>query len=297
VATGSLERPVTGWKLWLNTRIRNAIGLTQDPPPRCDDPTVSYLPVDGVARLVNGDLASMLVGGIASLFVQMIHPYAMAGVAQHSRYQHDPFGRMLQTANFIGFTTYGDQSTAHAAIQRVLAVHEGVRGNADDGTPYYANDPRLLLWVHCAEIAMFLHGFEIFGHTPLEPGEADRYVAEMAQLARDMGVVHPPLTRDELEQCLASFQGELRLSDDGRTARDWLRFHVITKRTQRPVFWLIVRASFTLMPTWTREILGVARPSRLDTYLIRPVMGLIARGIRFVVPPTQRVTLGERQTG
>ena len=72
-----------GFKERFNVAIRNTIGLTQDPIPICDDPEISYMATTSVARLVHGDLASMLVGGIASLFFQTLHPYAMAGVAQH----------------------------------------------------------------------------------------------------------------------------------------------------------------------------------------------------------------------
>jgi uncharacterized protein (DUF2236 family) len=291
MATSSLERPVTGLKLRINIAIRHAIGLTQDPPVICPDPELSYMPVDGVARLVNGDLASMLVGGIASLFFQMIHPYAMAGVAQHSRFQHDPFGRMLQTANFIGFTTYGEEQTARAAIERVLAVHEAVRGTADDGVAYYANDPELLRWVHCAEIAMFLEGFRVFGHTPLLAGEQDAYVAEMSRLAEDFSIPNPPLSLTGLNEQLESFRPVLRLSADGVIARDWLRRDVITKPGQRLVFWFITRSALTLLPPWARDILGAGKTTKIDRYLVVPVMRLLGRFIHYVVPPTNRVTL------
>jgi len=63
-----------------NANIRRAVGLTQNPPPRCVDPDTAYFPIDGVARLVHADLSSMLVGGIASLFFQMLHPHAMAAL-------------------------------------------------------------------------------------------------------------------------------------------------------------------------------------------------------------------------
>ena len=65
------------------------------------DPEVAYLPVDGMARLVHGDLPSMLIGGVSSLLLQMLHPLAMAGVAQHSRYRDDALGRLEQTATFM----------------------------------------------------------------------------------------------------------------------------------------------------------------------------------------------------
>ena len=146
-----------------NVSIRRAAGLSKDPPARCDDPKVAYSDVHGVTRIVHGDLPSMLVGGVGSLFFQMLHPLAMAGVAQHSRYQDDPFGRLLQTANFIGATTFGSKESAHVAIERVLNVHQFVHGVGDDGRAYDANDPHLLLWVHCTELFMFLNSYQRFG--------------------------------------------------------------------------------------------------------------------------------------
>ncbi len=173
----------------VNRNIRQAVGLSKNPPPRCSDPELAYFALDSVARIIHGDLPPMLVGGLASLFIQMLHPHTMAGVAQHSRYREDPLGRLLQTANFIGFTTYGTKGEAYASIERVLAVHQVVRGVADDGVPYYANDPHLLAWVHAAETSMFLTAYRRFGSVRLSDADADRYVAEMARLALDMGMV------------------------------------------------------------------------------------------------------------
>ena len=271
-----------------NRSIRSSIGLTQDPPPICDDTELAYFPVDGIARLVHGDLAAMLAGGIGSLFYQMLHPYAMAGVAQHSRYQDDPLGRMLQTANFIGFTTYGTKATAAAAIERVLAVHEAVRGVADDGTPYYANDPHLLLWVHCAEISMFLEGYLRYGPEKLTRDECDNYVSEVARIARDMGVPNPPNSYDELQSCLQSFAPELRLSADGAVARDWLRRGVMVQGWQRAGYRLVVRASFLLLPPTAQSALGVRPHPVMDALFTRPLMKLLAGVMHRVVPPVRR---------
>ena len=60
----------------------------------------------------------------------------MAGVADHSDYRHDPWGRLHRTAEFLAATTYGDSVTAQAAVDRVAAVHRHVRGVAPDGRPY-----------------------------------------------------------------------------------------------------------------------------------------------------------------
>ena len=274
-----------GFKERFNVAIRNTIGLTQDPIPICDDPEISYMAINSVARLVHGDLASMLIGGIASLFFQTLHPYAMAGVAQHSRYQNDPLGRMLQTANFLGFTTYGPKDLAYSSIERVLAVHEAVRGTADDGVEYYANDPHLLLWVHCAEISMFLEGYLKFGRKRITDQERDAYVLEMSQLALDFGITNPPRTYRELRDELSRFRPELRLIPEGAVARDFVAHEIIKERSKKIVFWFFVQSSYALMEPWAQESLGVPRRVRLNRYLIKPVTKFLSRCLRIFVPP------------
>ncbi len=273
----------------VNGRIRGAVGLTRDPPPRCDDPLEAYFAVDGVARLVHGDLSSMIIGGLGSLFLQMLHPHTMAGVAQHSRYRTDPLGRLLQTANFIGTTTYGPRPAAHAAIQRVLSVHQAVRGVADDGVAYYANDPHLLAWVHAAETSMFLAGYQRFGRSHLSSDEADRYVDEMATLARDLGIVGPPTSVTELNEAIERFRPELRLSSDGVEARDFVAHGVVEGAHQRLAYRLFVRSALGLLTPWQLKMLGVRRRRVADRWLVRPATSLLCSAMRRFVPPTRRV--------
>jgi uncharacterized protein (DUF2236 family) len=274
-----------------NVSIRHAAGLTNEPPPRCDDPHEAFGDVHGVARLVHRELPSMLVGGVGSLFFQMLHPLAMAGVAQHSRYQDDPLGRVLQTANFIGATTFGSKATAQIAIDRVLAVHHYVHGVADDGTPYDANDPHLLLWVHCAEIYMFLHAYRRFGSRRLRDVEADHYVLEMAPLARILGVLDPPESVAELNAALLRFRSELRLSADARTARDFITHRVTKSATQRAVYGLLVRSSWSLLPSYAQELLGVRQRGWRERVLVRPATTALCYAIRLAVPPPPHVTI------
>jgi uncharacterized protein (DUF2236 family) len=251
---------------------------------------MSYFPIDGAARIIHGDLASMLVGGLGSLFFQMLHPHSMAGIAQHSRYQRDPLGRLLQTANFIGFTTYGSAANAQASIERVLAVHQAVRGVADDGVEYYANDPHLLAWVHAAEMSMFLEGYRRFGRLTLAEHEADAYVYEMAHLARDMGVVDPPTTVAELTATLMRFRPELRLTEDAVTARDFVMTGVVSRWNQRIAYWFLVHSAFDLMPPWARDMLDVPAHRLRNRMIVRPATALLCAALRLFVPPTQRVT-------
>ena len=274
----------------VNRSIRNVVGLNKEPPARCDDPAESYFAVDGVARVVHGDLSSMLVGGLGSLFFQMLHPHTMAGVAQHSRYREDPLGRLLQTANFIGFTTYGSKSEAYASIERVLAVHQVVRGVADDGATYFANDPHLLAWVHAAETSMFLSAYRRFGKLRLSDADADDYVNEMATLARDLGIVSPPTSVAELNGTVNAFRPELRLSPDGAVARDFVVRGVVKGPMQRSANWLLVQSSFALLTPWELKLLGVKNRPILDRLVLRPTTSLFCRALRLFVPPPPRFT-------
>ncbi len=272
-----------------NERIRGAAGLNTMPPPRCNDPEESYSDVFGVARVVHGDLPSMLVGGLGSLFFQMLHPYAMAGVADHSRYQDDPLGRLLQTANFISATTYGSKESAKKAIARVQNVHNFVHGVADDGVPYDANDPHLLLWVHCAEIFMFLTSYRRFGATRLSDQQADQYVDEMAPLARDFGVLDPPRSVRDLTRTLEGFRPELRLSADGVIARDFVAHRVVTSRTQRFVYRIFVLSAWALLPVWAADLLGVKTNTTFDRLIVRPSTRVLSALFRLAVPAPPQV--------
>jgi len=271
-----------------STNIRHSVGLTQNPPPRCVDPDAAYFPVDGVARLVHADLSSMLVGGIGSLFLQMLHPYAMAGVAQHSHYQHDPLGRLLQTANFIGATTFGTREAAYASIERVHAVHVRVRGVADDGVTYDANDPHLLAWVHAAEASMFLRGYQRFGKHRVSADDANAYVAEMAKLAHDLGAEDPPNDRAELEATLLRFRPELRLSDDGVEARDFLHDGFVDGFVTRGAYHLLVLSALDLLDPWAREMLGIKKSSALKRTTVRGATHALCLLVRLFVPPPER---------
>ncbi len=274
-----------------NRSIREAAGLSQEPPKSCDDPAEAFLPVDGVARLVHGDLPSMMIGGLASLFFEMLHPHTMAGVAQHSRYKEDALGRVLQTANFIGSTTYGSKPNAYAAIERVLAIHQRVRGVADDGVPYYANDPHLLRWVHCAGTSMFLASYQRFGALTISPADADRYVAEVATTARALGTEDPPSTVAQLNAAIDTFRPELRLSADGAIARDFVARGVLVGVHQRLAYRLIVDAAYSLMEPWARDLLGVPTKPVLDRLVVRPAASVLSSAVRLAVPPRKPVTL------
>src|SRR5438132_11788442 len=128
------------------------------------------------------------LAAIRSLMVQALHPLAMAGVAQHSTWRQDPFGRLAATSSYLLTTSYGDTASALAAAAWVRKIHTHVRGvDTETGLPYAAEDPALLLWVHAAMVESIVTMVRRYGRG-LDAGEADRYVAEMVPFAEIVGV-------------------------------------------------------------------------------------------------------------
>lgn len=213
--------------------------------------------------------AAMLIGGLRALMLQTLHPLAMAGVAEHSDYRQDPWGRLRRTSRFVGATTYGSTPTVHQSVAMVRKVHERVVGTAPDGRPYSANDPHLMLWVHVTEVDSFLRAVDRFGELKLTDDRRNEYVAEMAQVAELLGSEAAPRTTAELDACMQSFRAECAVTDQAREA---IRFLV---RPPVPLLFagsyaLITAAALTLLPVWARQELRLPIPPGFDRLAVRP---------------------------
>jgi hypothetical protein len=68
--------------------------------------------------------ASMFAAGIRALLLQSLHPLAMAGVAGHSGYRGDPWGRLQRTSTFLATTTFGTTQDAEDLIERIRKNRE-----------------------------------------------------------------------------------------------------------------------------------------------------------------------------
>ncbi len=226
----------------------------------------------------------MFIGGMRALLFQSLHPLAMAGVAQHSDYRADPWGRLQRTADFLAATTFGPASEAQQAVDIVHRVHERVVGTSSDGRAYAANDPHLLHWVHLAELDSFLAAHDRYGQQPLGGGDRDRYVAESAVVARALGVEHPPETENELRQHLRTFRPELRGTREARDAARYLLIQPPLPLAGRAPYGLICAAAVALMPAWTRFPLRLPWLPVSEATVLRPAGGLITRTLRWALP-------------
>ena len=244
---------------------------------------------DRPIREVHAD-ASMFVGGLRALLLQSLHPLAMAGVAEHSDYRGDPWGRLQRTSTFLAFTTFGTASDAQRAVDKVRGIHRRVHGVARDGRPYRADDPHLLEWVHIAEIDSFLLAHRLYGAKPLDQSGRDAYVSDTARVASALGVVDPPQTEAELRERIAAFRPELRSSE---AARDAARFLLITPPLPllaRGPYGVIAATSVSMLPSWARPPLRLPYFPPVEATAIRAAGRVLVGGIRWAMsahPPPE----------
>ncbi|WP_345416768.1 oxygenase MpaB family protein [Pseudonocardia xishanensis] len=237
---------------------------------------------DRPIRVVHGD-ASMFVGGLRALLLQSLHPLAMAGVAGHSGFRGDPWGRLARTSYFLASTTFGPDAEARATIDRIKSVHERVRGVAPDGRPYSAGDPHLLEWVHIAEIDSFLRAHQRYGSHPLDQEGRDGYVADTARVARELGVLDPPETEAELAARIERFRPELAGTAEARSAARFLLLNPPLALVARAPYALLAAAAVGLLPKWARSPLRLPYLPLVEATFVRGAGQAVTSGIRWVM--------------
>src|SRR5689334_21694739 len=116
-----------------------------DGPP--GDPGIGGGP-GSISWEINGDLASLVVGGTAAIIMEVLHPSVMAGVFTQSSYRTEPLRRARNTLGYVLRTTFGATRPATGVIEMVKRIHSRVGGMRSDGVAYQALDPKLIAWVH-----------------------------------------------------------------------------------------------------------------------------------------------------
>ncbi|RQX59964.1 DUF2236 domain-containing protein, partial [Micromonospora chalcea] len=130
----------------------------------------------------------LIVAGLRSLYLQALHPRAMAGVAQNSNYRSDAWGRLVRTATYVGTTIYGTTAEAQAAGRRVRARHARMRATDPfTGEEFRVDEPELLRWVHVTEIESFVSTARRAG-LALTDDEVDGYYTEQRRSAALVGL-------------------------------------------------------------------------------------------------------------
>ena len=230
---------------------------------------------------VHGSLPT-LVGGIRALLMQALHPGALAGVTQHSRYEQDALGRLAGTTQWLTVVTFGDTAAADRECARVRGMHRKVVGTyaTEQGArPYAASDPDLLRWVHIAFTDSFLATHRVWGG-PI-PGGDDAYVREWAKAGELVGVVDPPRSVADLEQQLADYAPDLRGGEAALATVDFIR-HVPVPLAGRPAYAVLFAGAVSTMPPEHRRLLELPNLPRSIT---KPAVGAILGGLSLALGP------------
>lgn len=206
---------------------------------------------------VHGD-ASMFAAGLTALLLQSLHPLAMAGVADHSDYRGDPWGRLQRTSQFIATTTFGTVPDATQLIRTINGMHRAVVGTDYRGRPYDARDPHLLRWVHVAEIWSFLECHRLYGRTAMSAERRDEYVRQASRTGIMLGAKCVPMTVAELDAALEEYRPELEASPAALDARHFLLNEPPVGWTDKPAYAMLREGAVAALPPWARRTLGLA---------------------------------------
>ena len=244
---------------------------------------------------VHGALPT-LVGGVRALLMQALHPGALAGVMQHSRYETDALGRLAGTTKWLTVVTFGDTAAADRECARVQGVHRKVVGTyigSNGETPYAAADPDLLRWVHIAFTDSFLATHQVWGG-PI-PGGPDAYVREWAKSGELVGVVDPPRSVAELRDQLAAYDQVLAGGPAAASTVNFIRNAPLGAGAKVPYAGLFAGAVST-MPAGHRALLGLPTvPLALTKPLVGALLGSLSLALGST-SPSQRAALDRVDT-
>ncbi|KIZ17139.1 oxygenase MpaB family protein [Streptomyces natalensis] len=244
----------------------------------------------------------MWIAGVRALYLQALHPRAVAGVIQNSaafqqntRGRRDAWGRLMRTAHFVGTVTYGTTAAAERAGAGVRGLHRRLSAvDTATGEHFRIDDPELLLWVHCAEAASYLHVLWRSGF-PLTDAQADAYLDEQRTSARLVGLdpERVPGDRAGYAAYFASVRPRLDLTRGARQVDAFLRRPPTPAPLvpARALVWHRVAAlAYGALPSYAHDLYGRPAPRPATVTRRLRATGRLLRAI----PPSARWRLPPR---
>lgn len=230
------------------------------------------------------------VGGVRGLLIQSAHPEVVAGVAEHSRYQDDPLGRLSRTSAYVTATTFGAMPEVETAVSNVRRIHRVVKGVSSRGIPYDAADPGYSAWVHNVLTDSFLRAHQTYGAMRLTDDEADRFVVEQTRIGSLLGADPMPTTAPALDEWVSG-HAEIESSPQMNEVVDFL-----TDPPLRPGIKLgymaLLEAATAIVPPRVRLVLGVTPKTGAE-----PVGNAAVASLRWALGYSPSWALALRRTG
>jgi uncharacterized protein (DUF2236 family) len=233
---------------------------------------------------INGDIASVVLGGIGAIVMEILHPSVMAGVQDLSNYREEPRRRGRTTFGYVVTTTFGNTQAATRLINVVKRMHGQVEGTRPDGVPYRALDPELIGWVHTCIPWAVMTAYHRY-RRPLTDAERDRYLREQAVIGRMGGAGEIPETYADLREYVEAMRPKLEVN---RQTLEFFAFLMtmpfgmrLPSLLSRPAHRFQLEAGMSLMPAWARRLTGFDTPAPVRVTVHEPALQSYARIVRW----------------
>jgi len=151
--------------------------------------------VHGFSERVNAERL-VLFGWGRAILLQLAHPLVAAGVYDHSSFRATPWAaatRLHATVRAMLALSFGTDAERQHALYGIQQIHKRVNGTLPTtvgifaaGTPYSAEDPALVIWVHLTLLESVLMIYELLVG-PVGGAERDTYCADAAWVALALG--------------------------------------------------------------------------------------------------------------
>jgi uncharacterized protein (DUF2236 family) len=201
------------------------------------------------------------VGGLRAMYLQALHPRTMRATWQNTAFARpgEAWGRFARTVEFVRTRTYGSLEEVERAGRRVRKVHASLTGTDEDGSVIRLDEPELLLWVHCGEIASYADVARR-ARIGLTAEDLDQFVCEQRRSAGVVGLdpAIVPASMAELDAYYERMQPQLRACTEAK--------HALVRSFVPDIPWpftglkLVVPPMNTLayasLPAWARRLYG-----------------------------------------
>ena len=235
----------------------------------------------------------LTLGGLRSLYLQALHPRAVAGVAQNSTFRTDPWGRFNRTSEYVGTVIYGSTAEVEAASSRIRRMHSRMTAvDPRTGERFRIDEPDLLRWVHVAEVESFLSTARRAG-VKLTDDEVDTYYTEQLRAAELVGLdpATVPGTAAEVAAYYEAMRPELGMTREAAETAFFLTVPPVPQNwgnaplrlglSLGPARWAyfgVAGTAIALLPPWARKLYGGLGWPTTDR-----TADLSARGMRLLI--------------
>lgn len=260
-----------------------------------------YFASDSMLRRVQGERV-LMISGPRALLMQAADPLAVEGLLAHTTGMDDPYARLERTAEVMSAIAFGTKVRADRMTGRVRKMHARVRGTLEHdmgpfpaGTPYAADDPKLLMWVLFTLVDSGIVVYERFVKT-MSRAEKEAYWADFRIVGNLFGLADADMPADlaELDDYRRDrySSGELIVTDWARRTAREIVMDPPVPAAARPLLEAANFITIALLPRIIREQYGFSSlpPGPVRELAVGAYAEYVKRGLLPFVPGRLRRT-------